>query len=166
MIKRCWLPLFQLLIICYFSSCQEETKVTIENTIDCVEEEIQQLVITPPSLEMLEEEALAQQSSNLFDALLCNEMSTAQVYATKYGLGTLLYLNIDAIRNYEIVDCQITDPSAWVMVQINEEDKLVPFFFRKNKKTAQWQFQNIDIQRYSNLNYKQVFYRNKLPMLD
>jgi small-conductance mechanosensitive channel len=80
-------------------------------------------------------------AETLLNALQKNQLNIAKQYATKRGLGTLLYLNAEQIEHYEISDMQISKKTAVAYIKINHTEKPIRFKFALTDSL--WQFQGI-----------------------
>lgn len=79
----------------------------------------------------------------LLDALQQNDLDAAQPYTTKRGLGTLLYIDMEQIDHYEIIDLQINHQKATARLKINQAEQAIRFYFEK--KDTLWRFVGIDL---------------------
>lgn len=89
------------------------------------------------------EQGLQHDARLLLDALQRNDLEAAQPYSTKRGLGTLLYIDMEQIDQYEIIDLQINHQKATARLQINQAEQAIRFYFEK--KDTLWRFVGIDM---------------------
>ena len=103
-------------------------------------------------LQQWQDQAPAQQFrhdvSTLLDALQQNDVAAARQYATDKALGTLLYLDIEAISHYEIADYQLRNQKATAYLRLNQADKPIRFYF--DKPDSMWRFIGIELKDVDN----------------
>ena len=88
---------------------------------------------------------LMRQIHLFFDAIKCNDIPRADLYASKYGLGTLLYLNLTTISFYEVLDYQIYGKTAFVRIKLNKNEAVTTCIFKQeNEQPNTWFFHGID----------------------
>ena len=65
-----------------------------------------------------------------FESIKCNDIPTADFYASKYGLGTLLYLNLTEIETYRVLNYSIYGKTATVNIRLNEKKTTTSCIFK------------------------------------
>jgi len=141
------------LLFCFllsFFSCKQE-KETAANSEICDEPNFDNYtfcVLEATAAEKAWEAktiGLMQQIYLFFSAIKCNDIPKADLYASKYGLGTLLYLNLTEISNYEVLDYQIHGKTAIVRIKFNKKKTAFSCVFKQeNKQSNSWYFHGIN----------------------
>ncbi|MGB1204159.1 MAG: hypothetical protein ACPG5B_00865 [Chitinophagales bacterium] len=134
-----------------FFACKQNNK-TVENATICDEPNFDNYTFCE-QYATAEEKAweakavgLMQQIHLLFEAIKCSDIASADLYASKYGLGTLLYLNLKTIDTYKVLSYQISDKTATVHIKFNNKKTTTSCIFKQeNEQPNTWFFHGINI---------------------
>ena len=147
-----------------YASCQSKAKEEEPNLQENSEEDgscwTDYFEFCTESKQNKVKQSLKQDVKTLMDALVANDIEKASKYATYYGLGTLLYLNIAEIKSYSIERIKHIRPQAFVYMKVNGSDEVIPFFF--GKKGGKWRFEGIDMYDLLDGNHIALHYRRKV----
>ena len=83
------------------------------------------------------------QAKQLFYDLQHSDIAAVQEQASDYGLGTFLYLDIERIDSFMIVDFKINGNDATARIQLNDFKNPATCYFSKKNDTL-WVFNRIE----------------------
>ncbi len=162
-----------ILLLFFIDSCEKGRNFLVSlypnnNIAICPPDPIDSLSATifveeycPP--EPTDEDYLHDSVYDLFAALQCADISAVSKMSTKHALASLLYIDTENFRHYEVINCNIKKNRASVSVRLNHLPYELPFSFSRQKKNR-WRFEGVDIWKVFSKHPEAPYrFRKKVP---